>query len=120
MGDLATPTLPSRHLANTEAFYARLGFLPTYRDDDWMIVTRGDLLLEFFHDGDLDPSANGFSCSLRLDDVDAFYRVCHDSGIADATAGFPRLHPPRREASGLRIGALIDPDGTLLRLVQNP
>jgi hypothetical protein len=34
--------------------------------------------------------------------------------------GWPRLHPPEVEASGLRIGALIDADGNLLRLVQNP
>ena len=32
----------------------------------------------------------------------------------------PQIHPPKREASGLRIGALIDPDGTLVRLIQNP
>ena len=34
--------------------------------------------------------------------------------------GRPRLHPPRIEESGMRIGYLVDADGNLLRLVQNP
>jgi hypothetical protein len=34
--------------------------------------------------------------------------------------GWPRLRPPRVEDSGMRIGYLVDPDGNLLRLVQNP
>jgi hypothetical protein len=31
----------------------------------------------------------------------------------------PRLNPPRLEESGLTIAYLVDPDGSLLRLVQN-
>lgn len=54
------------------------------------------------------------------DDPDAFYERCRGSGIPEATRGWPRLHRPHVEASALRIGALIDPDGTLQRLVQNP
>ena len=77
-------------------------------------------MLEFFPFPDLDPAESSFGSCLRLDDVDAFYRVCLDAGLPESHRGFPRLHPPRLEASGLRIGALIDPDGTLLRLVQNP
>jgi hypothetical protein len=84
-----------------------------------MILARGSVTLEFFPYPDLDPATSSFGCCLRLDDVDAFVRVCRDAGIAVATTGWPRLHLPRREASGLRIGALLDPDGTLLRLVAN-
>ena len=57
---------------------------------------------------------------MRLDDVDDFYAVCLAAGLRESTRGFPRLHPPRLEESGLRIGALLDPDGTLLRLIANP
>lgn len=118
--DKATPNLPSRSLSSTADFYTRLGFTQVYRDDDWMIMRRGDLLIEFFRHVDLDPSISSFSCCLRLDDVDAFYDECLAVGLPEATQGFPRLHPPTLEASGLRIGALLDPDGTLLRLIANP
>ncbi len=120
MPDIATPNLPSRDLAATSAFYHRLGFSEAYRDAGWMILNRGEVTLEFFPFLDLDPAESSFGCCLRLDDVDAFYRVCLDTGLPESTRGFPRLHPPRVEESGLRIGALIDPDGTLLRLIANP
>jgi len=34
--------------------------------------------------------------------------------------GWPRLHRPTVEEWGGKVGALIDPDGTLLRLIQEP
>lgn len=120
MADTATPNLPSRDLGATSDFYGRLGFAETYRDEGWMILRRGEVVLEFFPFPDLDPAQSSFGSCLRLDDVDAFYRVCLDIGLPETTTGFPRLHPPRREESGLRIGALIDPDGTLLRLIEDP
>ena len=119
MTDRATPNLPARDLASTSAFYAELGFAQDYGDDGWMILSRGAVTLEFFPFPDLDPSTSSFGCCLRLDDVDAFYAVCRAAGLPETTHGFPRIQPPRRESSGLRIGALIDPDGSLLRLVQN-
>ena len=119
MTDRATPNLPSRAFAETSAFYGRLGFVEQYRDSGWMILARGAVSLEFFPYPDLDPATSSFGCCLRLDDVDTFVQVCRDAAIPVATTGWPRLHLPRREDSGLRIGALIDPDGTLVRLVGN-
>jgi len=119
MTDRATPNLPARAFVTTSAFYARLGFTEDYRDEGWMILRRGELQLEFFPFPDLEPSASSFSCCLRLDDVDELYAVCRAAGIPEVTTGWPRTHPPRREPSGLRIGYLVDPDGSLLRLVQN-
>jgi hypothetical protein len=40
--------------------------------------------------------------------------------LPEARSGIPRLVAPRVEASGMRIAYLVDPHGTLLRLVQNP
>lgn len=117
--DLATPNLPSRDFATTAAFYAALGFAETWRDDSWMILERGSLKLEFFPYPDLDPTTSGYGSCLRLDDVDAFYAAAKAAGIAEQATGFPRLMPPRPQ-HGLRIGALLDPDGSLLRLIQNP
>jgi len=119
MANRATPNLPARDLVATSAFYAQLGFLEEYRDSAWMILAGHDLTLEFFPYPDVDPASSAFSCCLRLDDVDHFYALCRDAGLPETRRGWPRLHPPHLEASGLRIGALIDPDGTLLRLIQN-
>ena len=107
-------------LAATSAFYRRLGFVEEYRDTGWLILTRDGATLEFFPFADLDPATSSFGCCLRLDDVDAFFQTCEAAGLPTTTRGWPRLHPPKVKESGLRIGALIDLDGTLLRLIANP
>ena len=120
MADHATPNLPSRDFAATVSFYGALGFGTLYRDPGWLILTRGTLLLEFFPYADLDPARSSFGSCLRLDDLDAFSDECVAAGIPERPTGFPRLQVPRVESSGLRIGALLDPDGSLLRLIQSP
>lgn len=119
MSDHATPNLPARDFQATSDFYRALGFAEGWRDEGWMILKRGTLTLEFFPYPDLDPATSSFSCCLRLDDLDAFYVACRDAGLPETRRGAPRLHPARVEDSGLRIAYLIDPDGTLLRLIQN-
>jgi catechol 2,3-dioxygenase-like lactoylglutathione lyase family enzyme len=119
MPDQATPNLPARDFAATERCYAGIGFKTTWRDSGWMIVKRGGLTLEFFPYPDLDPATSSFSCCLRVDDLGALYAACVAAGIEDKRVGWPRLHPPRVEASGLTIAYLVDPDGTLLRLIEN-
>jgi catechol 2,3-dioxygenase-like lactoylglutathione lyase family enzyme len=117
--DHATPNLPSRDFEATADFYSRLGFEEGWRDRGWMILTRGALTLEFFSHPDLKPSESWFSCCLRLDDLPAFYRSCLEAGVPEKASGQPRLQPPRKEDGGLTIAALVDPDGTLVRLIQN-
>jgi len=119
MADHATPNLPSRNFAATSAFYAALGFVEEWRDDGWMILKRGEVTLEFFPHPELDPLASWFSCCLRLDDLDAFYAVAKAAGLPETCSGQPRLQAPTVEDSGIRIAYLVDPDGTLLRLIQN-
>ncbi len=119
MSDHATPNLPSRDFQATSDFYRALGFVEGWRDAGWMILTRGAVTLEFFPHPELDPADSWFSCCLRFDDLDGFYAVCRDAGVPEARGGWPRLQPARSEASGLRIAYLIDPDGSLLRLIQN-
>ncbi|EPX60692.1 bleomycin resistance protein [Cystobacter fuscus DSM 2262] len=118
MTDHATPNLPSRDFETTARFYAALGFEPSWRDAGWMILKRGDLTLEFFPYPDLDPASSSFSCCLRLDDLDGFYGVCKAAEIPEKTTGWPRLHPPR-DMGPIVMAALIDPDCTLVRLIQN-
>jgi catechol 2,3-dioxygenase-like lactoylglutathione lyase family enzyme len=123
MADHATPTLPSRDFAATEAFYAALGFATQWKDGGWMILTLGPkdsrVQLEFFPYPDLDPATSSHGCCLRLDDLAAFHAACLAAGIEQKPTGWPRISPPRREASGLTIAYLIDPDCSLLRLIQN-
>ncbi len=119
MADRATPNLPSRDFEQTSRFYRHLGFRESWRDDGWMILRLGELQLEFFLYPDLDPAQSSFGCCLRLDDLDGFYGECNAAGIPEVSTGWPRIHAPARDRSGLRIGALLDPDGSLLRLVQN-
>lgn len=119
MTDHATPNLPSRDFETTSRFYARFGFDQGWRDDGWMILKRGDLTLEFFPQPDLDPKTSASSCCLRLDDLDAFYAICTATGIPETCWGQPRLQAPKVEDWGGRIGALIDPDGNMVRLIQN-
>jgi catechol 2,3-dioxygenase-like lactoylglutathione lyase family enzyme len=120
MADLATPNLPSRSFEATSRFYAALGFEETWRDAGWMILRRGDVVLEFFLHPELDPAQSWFSCCFRMDDVNAFFATILSAGVPETTTGWPRAHRPRREAWGGVVGALIDPDGTLIRLVQAP
>ena len=119
MSDSATPNLPARNFEKTSDFYGALGFSERWHDTNWMILERGDLVLEFFPFPELDPLTSSFGCCLRLDDLDAFYTVCKDAGLPEKSIGQPRLHAPALQPWGARMGALIDPDGTLVRLIQN-
>jgi len=116
--DNATANLPSRDFDKTAEFYANLGFDVGFRGDTWMILNRGSVTLEFFPHPKLRPSSSWFSACLRLDDVDGFFSVCRAAGIPEATTGFPRFHAPDR-THGMYMGALLDPDGSLLRVIGN-
>jgi len=118
--DHATPNLPSRNFLKTERFYSKLSFAASYRSGHWLILQRGAVHLEFFPWPDLDPAQNNHSCCIRLNDLGALVSQCADAGVPEAREGIPRIVPPQRDISGLTIAYLIDPDGSLLRLVQNP
>jgi len=120
MSDKATPNLPSRDFDATARFYEALSFTMSWRSSGWMILNRGGLTVEFFPYPDLNPLESAFGCCFRVDDVEAFYKVCKDAGVPETATGQPRLRAPRREAWGGTVGFLVDPDGTLIRLVQAP
>ncbi len=120
MTDHATPNLPSRNFLATERWYGKLGFEVSYRSGHWMILRRGAVQLEFFPWRDLDPYGNNHSCCIRLDDLDAIIAQCLSAGVPVRSKDIPRLNLPQQEPSGLTIAYLVDLDGTLLRLIQNP
>ncbi len=119
MVDHAVPNLPSRDFDATVAFYGGFGFAVDYRDDGWLILHRGDLVLEFFLWPELVPERGSFLCSIRVDDVDALYAHVRASGVPEESVGMPRLHPVRMQPWGQRAGFLIDLDGTQLNLIEN-
>ena len=115
--DFATPNLPSRAFDVTEAFYGALGFGRDYRSPGWLIMSRHGAMLEFFPYPDLDPATSSFGCCLRSRNLDDLIAACRKASVPVAETGWPRLHLPKRDSSGERIAYLVDPDGTLLRLV---
>jgi catechol 2,3-dioxygenase-like lactoylglutathione lyase family enzyme len=115
MSDRVTPTLPSRNLAGTSAFYARLGFREVFRDAGWLIVARGALQLEFFPHPALDPWANYAGCCLRVADARALHAAFSAAGLPVDPGAIPRLTAPLDQPWGFREFALVDADGNLLR-----
>lgn len=117
--DHATPNLPSRDFDATIAFYGAIGFAPSWRSEVWLILRRGTAQIEFFRFPDLDPATSSFGACLRLDDVAAFCDAAVAAGVPETAGGIPRLERPRMHHAGIAIGYLVDPDGTLLSLLQN-
>lgn len=112
--DHATPALPSADFDRTIGFYGALGFAVGYRGADWLILDRGTITLEFFA-GAIDPATSWHGANIRTDDLDALYASFAAAGLP--AAGIPRLEPPRLIMPDLRMAALIDPDGSLIRLL---
>ena len=116
--DLAIPTLPSRSVRDTLAFYRRLGFAGEILGvgDSYAILRRGTLELHFFRNAELRPAESSAGCYLRVSDVAGIHR-------AFALAELPRKGIPRMDALedkpwGMREFAVVDPDGNLLRIGQ--
>ena len=115
MTDRITANLPAIDFDKTEAFYARLGFETDFKDGGWMILARCGIVLEFFPYPDLDPWSSSFSACVRVADVDALHGDW--AKLELPSCGIPRLEAPQDQPFGLRIGHLIDENGSLLRLI---
>ena len=116
--DRATPNLPSADLDRTAGFYEALGFTVAFKDEGWMILERGAVALEFFPLS-VDPKTTTGSTCVRVDDLDDLRRAFSS---AASLSEFCRETPgmlPIREVHGLRMFVLIDPDGNLLRCIDN-
>ena len=117
MSDRVTANLPSRNLDATAAFYEALGFSIGFKDEGWMIISRGPLEIEFFP-LDHDPRQSCFSACLRVDDLNGLYAAFRLANLSSNCRAVPRLTPPEVQ-HGLRMFALVDPDGSLLRCIDN-
>lgn len=117
--DRITANLPASSTDETAEFYERLGFTIGFKDDGWLIVKRGPLELEFFAHPELEPRASWFSACIRVDDLDALYAAFQSAGLPGDCSSIPRLTPPMVEPHGMRIFALVDLNGSLLRCIDN-
>lgn len=116
MSDRITANLPAIDFDATEAFYARLGFETAFKDKNWMIMARGPYEIEFFPYRDLDPGQSSFSACLRATDLEGLWRAWERLGLP--TQAIPRLQGPAFPIGhGLRMFALVDPNGSLLRCI---
>ncbi|WP_242889146.1 bleomycin resistance protein [Actinomadura litoris] len=112
------PVLPSRDLAETLEFYARLGFETrgSWPDAGYLIVARGTVTLHFWHHPEVDPLATAGACYVYVDDADALHREWDGIGVPGEEATGSRLAPPRDTDYGMREFALVDRSGNLLRV----
>jgi hypothetical protein len=117
MSDRVTANLPSCDFDATAAFYEALGFTVGFKDEGWMIITRGSLEIEFFP-LDHNPWKSCFSASIRVTDLDGLYAGFRQSDVPSDSRSIPRLTPPEVQ-HGLRMFALVDPDGSLLRCIES-
>ena len=119
MADRATANLPSRSLPATEAFYRRRGFQSQHHNNGWMILRRGDLGLEFLPFPDIDIRTRSFSACLRDDDMTGLPVEWQSAGLPANPQQSPRLTGVFKPEGAPRMFAVIDEDGSLLRVMDN-
>jgi catechol 2,3-dioxygenase-like lactoylglutathione lyase family enzyme len=122
MEEYAVPTLPSRDLHETVAFYERLGFHNAGDPPevwDYAIIRRGTIEVHFYKDVDVDPSTTSAGCFIWVQDVDALYAEWTGSGTAPDSRP-DRLTAPADTAYGVRALGLIDPSGNHVRFGTGP
>lgn len=119
MTDRITANLPARDMDATEAFYAALGFATAWKDEGWMILRRGPLEIEFFPHPEIDKWSSWFSACIRVEDPDALHAAWSQAGLPTDHKAIPRITGFFKPGAAPRMFALVDPDGSLLRVMGN-
>ena len=116
MTERAVPILPSRDLAESLAFYERLGFENRGAPpEEWnyMILGRGGMELHFLgRTTSFSDWTSPTSCYLWVGDADALHAEWTDAGLAPET--------PTTTDYGMREFTVLDPSGNLLRIGSGP
>lgn len=108
------PILFARDIDETSRFYADLGFRVALPDEGYLIVDRDGAQIHFVTTPDLDPSTSNAMCYLHVDDVDGLLAIWRDVDLPES--GIPRLTIAEDKPWGMREAALVDPNGTLVRI----
>jgi catechol 2,3-dioxygenase-like lactoylglutathione lyase family enzyme len=114
--DRACPILPSRDFDATAAFYGAFGFTVARRFDppqSYLILRRGPVEVHFVEFA-VDPATSGFMAYIQADAVDEWADAIRAAALP--AAGIPRFADVEAKPWGMRECAVIDPDGTLIRI----
>ena len=106
--------VPAKDFAQSQRFYAELGFEVTPLADKLAEVRLGGhgfLLQDYF----VEAWANNFMMQLTVDDLDAWWTHIGALDLA-ARYGVRPPNPPKLEPWGMRVVHLIDPAGVLWHL----
>ncbi len=104
----AAPIFPVRDLALSFAHYQRLGFKTReYEGGGYGFVTRDGVEIHLGVVSQIFPSDAKHSAYLWVDDADALAEAWRASGA--------EVHMPEDTEWGQHEGALVDPDGNVLR-----
>lgn len=116
--DIAIPQLPAVSMERTAAFYRRLGFSfeVVSPNGDYAIAELGSLEVHFFLHDALVPAQSSFGCYFRVGDVARLYAAF--SGARLPTAGIPRITALENMPWGMREFAVVDENGSLVRIGQ--
>ena len=115
--DIAIPTLPSRSVSETLAFYRRLGFDgEIHAFGGYAILRRGTVELHFFTHDQLRAAESFAGCYIRVSDAASIYQVFAAAKLP--SKGIPRQDVLEDKPWGMREFAIVDPDGNLLRIGQ--
>lgn len=117
MADRAVPSLPSRDLMKTATFCSGFGFNELHRDDCWLVLRRGELQVEFFRKDDHEPRGHDFGCCLRVADLLSLFAAVIAAGVPEMRYGLPSVRPIATQPWGQRMSTLLDPGGTLIRMI---
>ena len=101
----------------TQKFYEDLGFRVSDASPDdvpYLIARRNGAEVHFFVSPSVDPRTSSFGFYLEVDDVDVVHAEW--SQAHEWRAPEPQILPPEDKPWGLREMAIVDPDGTLVRI----
>lgn len=110
------PIFPSTNFDRTSAFYEQLGFrvASIYEAEGYLIISRDEVELHFFRAESNNPKESQHGAFVRVEDArklsDEFER------LSLPNEGIPRFGRAEDKPWGVCELAIIDPDGTLLRV----
>ena len=110
--------LPAKDFATSRRFYADLGFVETWHNEQIAEFEIGGFrfLLQNFYDKKL---AENFMMQLLVEDGDAWWRRISAAGLKEKY----QLHmakPPELQPWGLRVLYISDPSGVLWHISDTP
>ena len=111
-----SPILPSRDIAASEAFYAKLGFHTVFKNAEYLLMKRENAEVHFFLRLKHRPEASDHAAYLRPSDIDALSAEFAKLNLP--RTGIPRFEPAETKPWRMRELIIVDPDGNLIRAGQ--